>query len=358
MNQYTTADDRLERKVTVMTARRRFKIVLSLLAVGLMTLVIHASAKEIPEHLPESGNEEVDTSQPVQVYILAGQSNMVGMGEISGDRPGTLETITEGGKFPHLVDDNGDWTARKDVYYVEARLNNPYVAGPLTVPPHPGKSTIGPEVQFGHIMGYYHKAQVLVIKTAQGNRALGWDFRPPSSGFLPDIEDDLRKWEGREYRLMVDRVRRTLVHIEDILPNYQGQGYEIAGFVWWQGHRDGGKKKRTENYEKHLVNLINDIRDEFDVPGLPVAIATVGFGGHDMEGNYLKILKAQMAVSDPDKHPELAENVFSVDIRDFWRSAEESPKRQGYHYNRNAETFMLVGDALGRGMVQLLEAGG
>jgi hypothetical protein len=31
-----------------------------------------------------------------------------------------------------------------------------------------------------------------------------------------------------------------------------------------------------------------------------------------------------------------------------------SPVNQGYHYHRNAETFMLVGDALGRGMIDLL----
>ena len=42
--------------------------------------------------------------------------------------------------------------------------------------------TIGPEVGFGYVMGTYHDAQVLLIKTAMGNRALGFDFRPPSSG--------------------------------------------------------------------------------------------------------------------------------------------------------------------------------
>lgn len=345
----------LPKKGNVMMAGTRVTTVLSFVVVALTCLALNAGAKEIPDTLPDPGGEEVDTSEPVRVYILAGQSNMVGMGEVEGDSPGTLETLTEKGKFPHLVDDGGDWTTRKDVYYVEARLTNPYSAGPLTMPPRAGKGTIGPEVQFGHIMGYYHDEQVLLIKTAQGNRALGWDFRPPSSGFLPNIEDGKRKWEGREYRLMVDRVHRTLVHIEDIIPNYQGQGYEIAGFFWWQGDRDARNKKRRKNYERHLVNLINDIRDDFDVPDLPVGVATVGTGGHDMESDYLKILKAQMAVSDPGQHPKLAENVFSVDTRDFWRSAENSPSRQGYHYNRNAETYMLVGDALGREMVRLLE---
>jgi len=36
------------------------------------------------------------------------------------------------------------------------------------------------------------------------------------------------------------------------------------------------------------------------------------------------------------------------------RDADGSPKNQGYHYNRNAETYMEVGDALGRAMAELL----
>ena len=61
-----------------------------------------------------------------------------------------------------------------------------------------------------------------------------------------------------------------------------------------------------------------------------------------------------MAVGDPKKHPEFAGTVASVDTRDFWREVDESPTSQDYHYNRNAETYMLVGDALGRAMVGLL----
>jgi alpha-galactosidase len=45
-----------------------------------------------------------------------------------------------------------------------------------------------------------------------------------------------------------------------------------------------------------------------------------------------------------------------VEIRDFWRSAEHSPKNQGYHYNQNAETYLLVGEAMGKGMVDLLKS--
>lgn len=62
---------------------------------------------------------------------------------------------------------------------------------------------------------------------------------------------------------------------------------------------------------------------------------------------------ARMAVGDPKQHPELVSTVASVDIRDFWRERPESPADQGYHYNRNPETYLLVGEAMGRAMVRM-----
>ncbi len=86
-------------------------------------------------------------------------------------------------------------------------------------------------------------------------------------------------------------------------------------------------------------------------------VATVGFGGGgwDSGSSGDVIFKAQMAVGDPAQYPGYAGTVASVDTRDFWREVDESPTNQDYHYTRNAETDMLVGDALGRGMVELLE---
>jgi alpha-galactosidase len=285
----------------------------------------------------------------IKITYFQGGSTAFWMSRLDLDGKGDLDILTKKEKkFQHLVDDKGNWTARNDVYYYEARIG--FKGAPLTVPK---AGTIGPELQFGHIMGYYHDEQALVIKTAQGNRSLGWDFRPPSSGRTD--KPDAEKWEGLEYRLMIEGVRKTLDQIAEIVPGYKGQGYEIAGFAWWQGHKDGFSPELIAEYESNLVNLINDVRAEFKVPKLPVVIATVGFGGKDMGDNYLQILKAQMAVSNPAKHPEFAGNVLSVDTRDFWRSVDDSPADQGYHYNRNAETYLLVGDALGRAMVDLIE---
>lgn len=261
---------------------------------------------------------------------------------------GDLDAVAKReGRFPWLVDGEGNWTIRNDVYFQEARLAKDGKGSPLSATSN-GKS-IGPELGFGHVLGTFHEEQVLLIKTAQGNRSLGFDFRPPSSGRT----DPDNKFESAEYQLMVEGVRKTLNNIDKVVPGYAGQGYEIAGFAWFQGHKDSFSEPGIAEYEKHLVNLINDVRSEFKIPKLPVVVATVGFGGHHMVEKFERILKAQMAVGDAEQHPEYAGNVVSVDTRDFWREVDESPTNQDYHYNRNAETYMLIGDALGRAMVGL-----
>lgn len=270
--------------------------------------------------------------------------------QVDVDPRGDLEIVTgKERKFPYLLDESGKWSVRNDVTYTDPRLFPERAASPLSAMSNNGK-TIGPELGFGHVMGTFHDEQALLIKTAMGNRALGFDFRPPSSGRNAPTNN----FESLEYKLMVEGVRKTLDNISSLVPGYAGQGYEIAGFGWFQGHKDSFSDDLIAEYEKTLVNLVNDLRQEFKVPRMPVVVATVGFGGYRMSEKFTKIWQAQMAVGDPGKHPEFAGTVASVDTRDFWREAEESPQSEDYHYNRNAETYLLVGEAMGRAMVELM----
>ena len=62
-----------------------------------------------------------------------------------------------------------------------------------------------------------------------------------------------------------------------------------------------------------------------------------------------------MAVSGATgKYPQFRGNVLTVETRDFWQEAAISPRDQDFHYNGNAGTYMMVGNALGRGMIKLL----
>ena len=291
---------------------------------------------------------EAGKRYPFEITYQKGGSTAIWAEKVDLAGYGDLEIVTKReGKFPNLVDEEGNWTVRHDVYYQDARIN--FNGSPLS-PTSNGKA-IGPELGFGHVLGTYHDEQVLLIKTAMGNRALGWDFRPPSSG--KTSKDGADKWESLEYNLMVKGVRKVLANLRRYVPGYKGQGFELKGFVWWQGHKDGGMEGLGDEYEKNLANLINDVRKEFNEPKLPAVIATVGFAGHRMSEKYLQILDAQMSVGDPKRHPKFKGTVASVDTRGYWREIDESPVSQDYHYHRNAETYYLVGEALGRAMVRL-----
>jgi alpha-galactosidase len=334
--------------------------------------------KVIPGQLPDPDQTPPVATKPVKVYILSGQSNMVGMGEVGPlGTPGTLATVVKTDKrFQHLVDNSGYWTVRNDVWYrgvVTAGANKW-----LTIGCGSGSSTIGPELGFGHIMGYYHDEPVLIIKASQGNRSLGWDILPPGSqrytvdgrtyaGYKDgddswsatdpnDPYTDIKTWyAGKQYDDFVTEIHKVLDNFSTNFPQWKNQGYEIAGFAWFQGHKDSGNAVHASRYEINLVNFIKAIRAEFKVPKAPFVISTIGFDGWKMSGNYLTVANAQLAVSgDKGKYSEFSGNVLTMETRDFWRDASISPKEQGYHYNRNAETYMLVGEALGRGMVKLL----
>ena len=309
-------------------------------------------------------------SYPFKITYLTSNANGLGW-IVRTDIPGLLTTLVkEDKKFPHLIDEDGNWTVRNDVIY--KGVISATGQGPLKVGIQ--GNTIGPELQFGHIMGYYHDEPVLLIKASIGNRSLGWDILPPGSerftydgrtyaGYkdTPDswVEGQPKKevnwYAGKQYDEYTAAIHDVLKNFGKLFPQYKAQGYEVAGFVWWQGHKDGNAA-HASRYEQNLVNLIHSWRKEFNAPESPWVTATIGFDGWKLKDHHLTVANAQLAVTgENEKYPEFKGNVLTVETRDFWRDVKVSPKNQGYHYNRNAETYMLVGDALGRGMVKLLE---
>jgi len=133
--------------------------------------------------LPDPDGQPADMEQPVQVFILLGQSNMLGFGKVKGDKGGTLEYPTSEKKlYPYLIDADGQWTQRMDVRTVRVMgsglggfrlLLNEW----MTIK----GGNIGPEIGIGHHLGETMDAPVMVLKSCIGNRALGWDLLPPSS---------------------------------------------------------------------------------------------------------------------------------------------------------------------------------
>ncbi len=293
--------------------------------------------------------------KPVKVFILAGQSNMEGQavvdltGKDYNGGKGTLATLLDdpakSARLKHLRNPNGTWKVRDDVFVRFQREGQPLLSGPLGLgfSVYGDAHHFGPELQFGHVLGDAVDNPVLLIKTAWGGKSLYKDFRPPSSG--GEV--------GKYYKLMISQVRDSLARMETEFPSTRGAGYELSGLVWYQGWNDGvNPKTAVPEYEQNLVNLIKDVRTEFKSPKLPVVIGELTGPWVKADAGWEALRKAQAEAAN---RTEFEGNVAFVPTRNFVRKAEDSPNpSHGHHEFGNAETYFLVGDALGKGMVKLL----
>ncbi len=201
---------------------------------------------------------------------------------------------------------------------------------------------IGPELGFGHVVGDAFEEPVLLIKLAWGGKSLAQDFRPPSSG--GEV--------GPYYQELLKLTKEVLRDAQSLFPQYADRQLELAGFGWHQGWNDRVNQAFNDEYEQNLANFIRDIRKDLGVPNLPFVIAETGMSGHEEKHpRAFRLMKAQAAVA---KYDEFQGNVAFVGTRDFFRPQEESPSGQAYHWNSNAETYYLIGEAMGKAMVELV----
>jgi hypothetical protein len=318
--------------------------------------------------LPDPDGKPADMTKPVQVYILMGQSNMVGAGNVKGDKDGTLtHAVKEKGKYPYLVDDQGAWTERKDVRYARVMNNRNFNNEWLSVE---GDGKIGPEFGIGHQLGPAIDAPVLILKSCIGNRCLGFDLLPPGSepfefeekgktmvhagykGFgivEKGTEPPTSGWyAGTQYDADVDAAKRVLKQLDKYYPD--AKGYEVAGFFWWQGDKDRYRDVWADRYETNLAQLIKALRKEFDAPEAKFVCATLGQTEKGAGGNDGKILDAMFAISDAEKHPG-----FKGDVATVYSHPLSMGGSSNGHYDGNAETYMNVGEAMGAALVGLLK---
>jgi alpha-galactosidase len=315
--------------------------------------------------------------RPVKVFVLAGQSNMEGKAKVSlmdyqAGQPATRDLYA-----PFRKD--GKWAQRDDVF---VRFLNR--KGPLTVGfGSPG--CVGPELGFGAVVGDHYREPVLLIKAAWDGRSLYRDFRPPSAGLPPDAAlqkmlADLRKQKGKEnatlddvkkpfgasYRAMLDEVNTTLADLKGYVPGYDGQGYEPAGFVWFQGWNDMISPEATAEYTANLAHFIRDVRKDLKAANLPFVVGQMGVDGANPGANIQKFKDAQAAVMAV---PEFKGNVALVKTDAFWDTEAEAVFKKGwrenldewnkvgsdypYHYLGSARTMLRIGRAFGDAVLEL-----
>jgi iduronate 2-sulfatase len=184
------------------------------------------------------------------VYILAGQSNMDGRGDVQ-DLPKVLKSKQPGVLiyYTHPADPKKDgekptqsdaWQRLAPGYSVPTRSRR------ISLP----SKTFGPEVSFGHAIQKTLGGDraVAIIKVTRGGTNLRSDWSP--DGFM--------------YQSLITTVNDAMAALKKA-----GHEGEIRGVLWHQGESDS---RRLDEYQGELETLIANTRKAVGKPELPFLI--------------------------------------------------------------------------------------
>jgi len=325
------------------------------IAIVTASLVL-AMAAQVPSvaagGAPDPAGKPGDAAGPLKVFVLVGQSNMQGHAHVRTFDAMALNPTTAS-ILKEMRAADGTPRVLEKVWISSIGCAEEEQVGRLTAgfgAKNRGPK-IGPEFTFGITMEKFLDEPILLIKTAWGGKSLNTDFRPPSAGpyefnetqleqfkkqnkDVEAIKADKAKATGRYYRLMLDHVKKVLADIKRVYPDYDpDRGYELAGFVWFQGWNDmvdrgtypnRGKPGGYDAYSECLVHFIRQVRKDLSAPKMPFVIGVMGAGG-PIE----KYTKAQrryenvhrnfrLAMAAPAALPEFKGNVAAVLTETYW----------------------------------------
>ena len=232
------------------------------------------------------------SSRPSKVFLLGGQSNMVGEG-LARDLKKKYTKSPENVKLWS----KGKWA-------------------PLA-PDSRGK--FGPEIAFGHEMAKaLPNDDIYLVKYAYSGTALYNDWAPGT---------------GPQYRIFMVTAKAALADLEK-----SKNDYTIDGFLWLQGESDANEGKGNL-YEENLKAFIDDMRSQFKVPHMPFIIARVLDFFGSATGHAKMVRDAQV---------KIAESASDI----AWINTDDCKLQYAGHYG--ASGVILIGERFAKSYQKMM----
>ncbi|MBD1422808.1 sialate O-acetylesterase [Sphingobacterium chuzhouense] len=179
-----------------------------------------------------SGVTKSTIKNPMELYLLAGQSNMAGRGKV-----GAIDTV--GHPRVYVLNARDEWsTAKEPLHYDKAN------------------SGVGPGFVFGKIMAENkNNVNIGLIPAAVGGTKISY--------WVP----------GGQRGLYEEALRKARVAMKD---------GTLKGILWQQGESDSNAKD-APLYKARLVELMQSFRKDLGLPNLPIVIGGLGDFLHSPE---------------------------------------------------------------------------
>ncbi len=224
-------------------------------------VVVLASDVAAEGNNAERKPRELDTNTPVQVFIVAGQSNAKGYNNIGEYRSGRVEFPRDHRFQPNVLfwESGEEWSA-------------------LSIP---DSGAFGPEIGFAYDQAVKKPAErIAIIKYAVGGTGIARssDYRDYIPA-LKDFNDEGNNWypptAGRKAGLLYQRLMKNVRDALAALDRKQIR-WELAGCLWMQGEHEAGiSRKMAEDYDKLLSSFMSAVRTDLNAPALPFVVGEV-----------------------------------------------------------------------------------
>lgn len=209
-------------------------------------------------------------SRALKVFVLAGQSNMLGRRSVIDDLPSELQ-MQQGG---NLIFADGHWISLEPGVYQEQEQG------------------LGPELSFAYRMAQQLGEPIGIIKHSRGGTDLAVEWAPDDPNSL--------------YTGLVAKVRDAALK-KDI---------EILGMAWMQGESDSEVASMALGYRQNLSGLVAAARTDFSAPDMVFVAGRINPPVEDRYAYADQVRGAQTendienyAFVDCDPLPKLADNL-------------------------------------------------
>lgn len=254
-----------------------------LTVLGLMLCSVVACANAAPATQPATQPAPVapPAKQVFHVYLLMGQSNMVGRDTR------TLAAQVDNPRVLALRAD-GQWAIARE-------------------PMHTGGTGVGPGIPFA-------------VEMLKDDPTITIGLVPCAVGGSP-----LRRWvKGADlYTQAIDRARIA------------SESGIIKGILWHQGESDTSKQQNAETYESRLKQMIQDLRQDLAMPNLPVVVGQLGEFVTGEKYPYADTVRAALKhLPEVVKGVGFADSIGLKDKGDHLHFSAEAEQEFGVRYAR------------------------
>lgn len=251
-----------------------------------------------------------------QVWLLAGQSNMIGYGTSTAELPATLQQPQSNVKM--FTDPATGW---------------------ISLAPGSGHD-FGPEVTFGRDMAASQPGvDVLLVKAPFGLGNLYDDWRSPNTGRAP---------AGPHYTNFMALKQAALA----LKPDAQ-----IAGMIWMQGEGDGyDNLTMATSYADNLRLFIDSVRSDLNLPHLPFVLGQITSSNAWTYGSLVQQAQAEVARTTSNCHMVVTSDLL---LGDNMHYTTQSQMTLGSRFSQQALAAIGVPEPdaiilLGSGVLGLL----